>query len=309
MNEKKSLLQVIDMYAGPGGLGTGFERHFEVSDAVDWSRDACITYKTNHPSTKVRCMSASAFLHDAIRGDVDGLLLCPDHEGIIGGPPCQDFSMLNQKRDAKSKRADQLGVLIGAIARIKPMFAMIENVRSVPAPIKSAAEKRLRQAGYFVSARVVNAWDYGSVQLRPRWILTACKTRTVYPEPIPAAKRRFAAEILTGERSEITPTPEVLEAIQTIPEGKWTNLPGRSFRAYHVLRTDRPFPCVANPTKLRYIRPDRGGYLSFSELQRAQGFSREYRFFGTSTSRGQQLANAVPVELAERFAAAFVDAL
>ena len=68
-------------------------------------------------------------------------------------------------------------------------------------------------------------------------------------------------------------------------------------------------PAVINPTKLRYVRPDRQGYLSMNELYRASGFPKEYKFFGTLTSRGQQLANAVPVELGRAFARAFVKSL
>jgi len=50
------------------------------------------------------------------------------------------------------------------------------------------------------------------------------------------------------------------------------------------------------------------GYLNQKELNRAQGFPEDYKFFGNKSSWGQQLANAVPVELGEAFAKAFARA-
>ena len=74
---------------------------------------------------------------------------------------------------------------------------------------------------------------------------------------------------------------------------------------YYVIDPEKPLPAVVNPSKLRYVRPDRTGYLSMAELYHASGFPRNYKFFGNLTSRGQQLADAVPVEMAGAFARAF----
>ena len=45
---------VLDLFSGPGGLGTGFTQHFQVELAVDWDEDACETYSENHPETDVK---------------------------------------------------------------------------------------------------------------------------------------------------------------------------------------------------------------------------------------------------------------
>jgi len=286
---------VIDLFCGPGGLGTGFSRYFEVVEAVDIDRDACRTYQTNHAETAVRNRDVRDI--SLTRGDCDILL------GIIGGPPCQSFSQLNYK-GVGEQRGKLMWEMVRVTREARPEFVLLENVATVPRELKAGIIKAFRELGYGVEAKVIRAWDYGSVQLRRRWILTASRAGApVYPAPRPF--RRVAAEILTGEPAEITPTRKTIEMLRALPAGKWVALPGQKFKAYYIVVPTRPLPSVANPTKLRYVRPDRSGYLSLAELARAQGFPQGYAFHGTVTSVGQQLANAVPVELAEAFAEAF----
>jgi len=293
---QKSDLQIVDLFAGPGGLGTGFAKFFQVTQAIDIDRDACDTYAHNHKETRVKCQDVRD--ETFARNDYQGVI------AVIGGPPCQDFSQLNKYRDPKSPRASLLDEMLRAIREIKPRFALIENVFSVPRNTKVRIEKQIRRLNYRVVSRVVNACDFGSVQIRKRWILTACRKRHVFPTP--KQSKRKAREILTGTPSKMKPKKRTLEAIQTLPVGKWAALPGQKYKAYFVVDPDQLLPAVVNPTKLRYIRPDRTGYLSFEELYRAQGFPQSYKFCGNSlSSKGQQLANAVPVELAEAFAREF----
>lgn len=295
-------MSVLDLYAGPGGLGEGFSSYFPISDAVDWNPDACSTYKSNHQETRVHCQDVREYIAGTIPKDYEGIT------GFIGGPPCQEFTPLNQKPNVLNERAMQLFVMVGSILHVKPRFALIENVSRIPKAYKDRAVKELREGGYHVIARTCNANEFGSVQVRRRWILTACKERPVFPEP--SRGKRVAREILNpASRGEITPRPDILADIKEMPSGKWVARPGQSFKVYFVIDPDKPMPAVVNPTKLRYVKPDRTGYLSFAELQAAQGFPRGYTFAGNRESIGQQLANAVPVELARVFALAFARAM
>jgi site-specific DNA-cytosine methylase len=292
MHKKKT---VLDCFHGPGALGTAFEQYFDVPEAIDNNRDASETYQYNHPYTRVHCRDIRDL--DFGRHDFEGIM------GVVGGPPCQGHSVLNLKRGTSDARNDLMYEMLRAIMTIQPRFCLIENVASIPFEWKRRAIDMLREHGYKVVSKTIFAADYGSVQLRRRWILTGCLDRAVFPEM--HLKHRVAGEILTGQLSEITATPEILAAIQALPTGKWVALPGQQFKVYYVIDPLKPLPAVVNPTKLRYVRPDRQGYLSMEELYRAQGFPPGYKFFGTLTSRGQQLANAVPVELAAVFAKAF----
>jgi len=287
--------QVLDLFSGPGGLGTGFSRYFPVVNAIDWNRDCCKTYHHNHREARVNCKDVRDVTY--VRRDFEGILI------VIGGPPCQSFTILNKGRNPRDNRANLLFEMFRAFKEIRPEFGLIENVATVPGRTKLRIKKMIEQLGYNVVSRVVRAADYGSVQIRRRWMLTACLKGHVFPKRQPA--RRKAREILTSEQSEISAKPETIEKIQNLPVGRWVALPGQRYKAYFIIDPDALLPAIVNPTKLRYVKPDRSGYLSITELKKAQGFPATYRFFGTLSSVGQQLANAVPVELAEAFARSF----
>lgn len=288
---------VIDLFCGPGGLGTGFSKHFEVAEAVDIDADACRTYKANHKSTKVRQKDIRDM--SFAKGDYDGML------GVIGGPPCQSFSVLNMNRNTGEERANLVFEMLRALKEIKPEFLLVENVASIPRGIKERLEREVERQGYKVVSKVIFASDYGSVQRRRRWMMTASRKKHIFPKGAPSSRR--AKDILDGRPSEIEARPETLRALKSLPVGKWAALPGQTFKTYFVVDEEGFLPAVVNPTKLRYVRPDREGYLNQKELNRAQGFPDTYEFCGGKASWGQQLANAVPVELGEAFAKAFAN--
>jgi DNA (cytosine-5)-methyltransferase 1 len=288
---------VLDLYSGAGGLGSGFAKFFNVGVAVDHNFDACQTYRANHKEVHVRQMDVTVYVDSCVAKDFEMIM------GTVGGPPCQPYSNLNLKKKSGDKRVLELDCMVNAVLVIQPEFALIENVRTIKRSKKLQIVRTLERAGYKVVARIVNAYDFGSVQLRPRWIVTACKSKHIFPTPRPSG--RTAKEILTDDVSQITPTPRVLQAIQDLPSGKWVSLPNRVFKAYFVIDPDKPVPCVANPTKLRYIKPDKSGYLSIKEMAMAQGFPASYQFCGNLSSIGQQLANVFPVEMAQTFAMEF----
>ena len=100
-------MTVIDLFSGAGGLGTGFSRYFDVSTAIDWNKDCCLTYQFNHKDTEVQCRDVRDV--SFTKKDYEGII------GVIGGPPCQDYSILNKKRNPDSKRANLLLEMIRAI--------------------------------------------------------------------------------------------------------------------------------------------------------------------------------------------------
>ncbi len=274
----------------------GFSKYYNITWAIDNNLDAIRTYKYNHHGTQV--IHKNILDIDFSKGDFEGLL------GVAGSPPCQDFSGANRKKDPNSERANLSIKQIDIIEQIKPKWFFMENVASIPLRFKEEIIKKLRKIGYKVTAKTVYASDYGSVQMRRRWILTAHKDRHIYPEKI--ISKRSALEILSNEQSEIKPRPKTLEALKHLSKGKWDALPGQIQKSYFVVDPNKLMPSVINPTKARYVKPDLSGYLSMTELYRSQGFPDDYRFFGGLVSRGQQVANAVPVEMAQAFAKEFL---
>jgi DNA (cytosine-5)-methyltransferase 1 len=296
-------MNVLDLYSGMGGFGQGFKSKFDVLDAVDFWKDACNTYSLNHKETRIHNADVWSFIETCISKDYSGIV----YHGIIGGPPCQEFSQLNQSPNEKSVRASQLQIFVKIVEELKPEFAMIENVATLPKELKEKSAMILKKAGYEVIHRTVKAYDYGSIQLRRRWILTACKTRTIFPQSQPNS--RAASEIISEKESYMKMSDEIRKQLQSLPSGKWVALPGKRWKEYFIIDPKKPLPAIVNVLKNRIVKPDRLGYVSLDDIKKAQGFDESYEMFGTLTSKAQQLANAIPVELASSFAHEFFEKL
>ena len=108
---------IIDLFAGCGGLSTGFEMAgFEIPLAIEKDDWASETYKFNHPNTQVITGDITQIT------DLDSLL--PSNvrvDGIIGGPPCQGFS-LSGKRDKKDPRNSLFMDFVRFVKHFQPSF-------------------------------------------------------------------------------------------------------------------------------------------------------------------------------------------
>lgn len=291
---------VIDLFSGAGFMSYGVHMTFPIIQAIDIKTICCQSYKCNFPKTQVlqRDIRDISFT----KQDFQGII------GIIAGPPCQDFSVLNQRKDENSDRANLLFEFIRAVEEIRPTFFLLENVASVPKAMKTKIVHRLRDLHYNVISKVINASNYGSVQIRRRWITTGCMTKLVFPSK--ANRIRTASEILTKNNSELSMTQETYNAIQKIQTiGKWVSIHGQKYKAYCIVDPKKPIPTVANPTKLRYIKPDRSGYLTLSELIKCFDVPETFIVKGTLSEIGQQIANGFPAAVAYRFSLAFKQAL
>lgn len=290
---------VLDLFCGPGGLGSGFARAgFDVQMAVDWDPNPCGSYRRNHPGTEVKCADVRTL--DYARGDFDGIL------GVVGGPPCRSDSVLNSKRDPNDARGMLVFEMVRAAIEMRPKWLLIENTKSILKRKKESVVRLLKQEGYKVKHGIAHGWQYGSVQKRPRWICIAHRSRHVWPLPCPTERK--ARDILVGGEPANKMGEKVLAGVSDLPSGRWAALPGQSYKAYHVVDPDGLMPTVTNASKMKLIRPNRRECLSFEELLTAQGFPQDYDLEGTITSRQQQLADAVPVEVATAFATALANA-
>lgn len=161
-------MRVVSLFSGIGGLDKGFEdTGFEVIWANDFDKYAVQTYSAN-------------FDNEIVYGDINEISLddIPDCEVIIGGFPCQAFSMMGEQRGFEDAR----GTLFFRIAEIikdkidkgiKPKAIILENVRALRTHdggrTFKTIEKILREdLGYKVFVDVLNSADYGVPQTRNR---------------------------------------------------------------------------------------------------------------------------------------------
>lgn len=177
-------LNVIDLFAGCGGLSTGFEMAgFNIPLAIEKDSWASETYQYNHPTTTV--------LTDDIT------LLCSPKEllpnkahvhGVIGGPPCQGFS-LSGKRDPKDPRNSLFMDFVRFVKEFKPSFFVMENVPGILSmktadkqSVKDLILEEYRKAGYNATYKILNAAEFGVPQIRMRVVFIGIRNDLPFDE-------------------------------------------------------------------------------------------------------------------------------
>ena len=160
-------MNVVSLFSGCGGLDLGFERAgFNVIWANEFDKTIHSTYRLNHPNTilntsDIRCLSAS---------DI------PDCDGIIGGPPCQSWSLGGRSLGMEDDRGKLVLDYIRIVMEKKPKFFIMENVPGI-LTMKGGETIReiiaaFREVGYYVSTPIkLNAEEYGVPQKRRRVII------------------------------------------------------------------------------------------------------------------------------------------
>lgn len=166
-------LTFIDLFAGAGGASTGLiNSGFECVAAIeidDWAAD---TYELNHPNTKVIRSDIQKVSNETLK-QFKGVDL------IVGGPPCQGFSIAASNRRKKDDPRNNLYLhYVRAVEAIKPSFIIVENVKEI---VKFRLEdgslllndftKRLEKLGYHLNFKLLNAKNFGVPQDRVRFFL------------------------------------------------------------------------------------------------------------------------------------------
>lgn len=164
-------MKVIDLFAGCGGLSLGFEMAgFNIPLAIEKDEWASETYRKNHPSTKVITSDITQIV------DLENLISKKDLpiDGIIGGPPCQGFS-LSGNRDKNDPRNSLFMEFVRFVKYFMPKFFVMENVTGILS-MKTKDNKSVKDlilteyatAGYNVKICKLNAAEYGVPQSRLR---------------------------------------------------------------------------------------------------------------------------------------------
>ncbi len=160
-------MRLVDLFAGCGGFSQGFNNAgFESVLAVEIDQWASETYAANHPSTQV--------ITEDVRNVTVKSLKLSNVDGIIGGPPCQGFS-LSGNRDAKDPRNSLFMEFVRFVRELQPKFFVMENVLGLLSmktrdnrPVSEIIYEEFTHAGYNVTHVVLTASDFGVPQSRQR---------------------------------------------------------------------------------------------------------------------------------------------
>ena len=161
----------IDLFCGAGGLSDGFRQAgFHVLAGNDIDPFASETFAANHPEAQflpgpIENISARDFLKAAELGK--GELTC-----LVGGPPCQAFSVYNHQRGMHDKRSGLFYEYLRIVEELMPQWVVMENVTGITSAGDGQAVEKivsgLGRLGYRVDIRILRAEEYGVPQERRR---------------------------------------------------------------------------------------------------------------------------------------------
>lgn len=212
------MLNVIDLFCGCGGFSHGFiSAGFNVALGIDIWEDAVVTYLHNHPNSR-------AIVDDITNVTSDELLkkagLTSDEvDVIIGGPPCQGFS-ISGKRLIDDPRNKLYKSFVEMVREIRPKMFVMENVPGLLSMGKGAVKDQIIEdfssAGYKVATKVLTASDYGVPQVRRRVFFVG-----INPDKISNTYEFKFPEPKFGDEDGLTPfvtCKDALSDLDFIPE-------------------------------------------------------------------------------------------
>lgn len=317
-------MNVVSFFAGAGGLDLGFERaEFDIPWACEYDKNIWDTYRANHPNTNLDTRSIT----EITVNDLPEIV-----HGIIGGPPCQSWSLAGAMNGIEDPRGQLFYNYIELIRLKQPLFFVAENV---PGMLSSRhidefnrIINRFRECGYRVNYRLLNAWDYGAPQDRKRVIivgyrndlnmefnfdnLTPVENRLVLrdaigdlPEPLPALERNYT----NGQTDGVLNNEYFVGGFSSIfmSRNRIRNWDEPSFT---IQASGRQAPIHPASDPMRKVDKDEWEFtgpnyrrLSVRECARIQGFPDDFEFIYDKLDVGyKMIGNAVPVQLAQAVA-------
>jgi len=196
----KKKFRLLSLFSGAGGMDLGFKQAgFEIVFANDFDKDACITYSNNIDDNILNC-DISTIPSKKIPRNIDVL---------IGGFPCQGFSIANKNRHINDDRNTLYKEMLRFIKVSEPKIIVAENVKGIMSLgggiIFNKIQEDLKNLGYNVDYKLINTAFYGVPQQRERVIIIANKI---------GSKNSFPKE--THVKNNFITTEEVIKDLSNL---------------------------------------------------------------------------------------------
>ncbi|MEO1807576.1 MAG: DNA (cytosine-5-)-methyltransferase [Bacteroidota bacterium] len=291
-------VRYIDLFCGIGGFRTAMDQacakigiNSECVFSSDIDEHARISYEANYghrPHGDITKVSESEV---------------PDHDILFAGFPCQPFSIIGQRKGFEDTR----GTLFFDIARIlnykRPKAFILENVKQLVGHNKGNTLRviidSLKEMGYTVYVKVLNALHYGLPQKRERIIIVGHLEPILFsfPDPessfIPLDKilesqvdRKYYASERIREKRNKSHTSDHYPSI-------WHENKSGNISSY-------PFSCALRAgASYNYLLVNGERRLTPREMLRLQGFPDEFQIVVSDSQLRKQAGNAVPVNVIE----------
>lgn len=331
-------LNYIDLFSGVGGMSLGFEREgFKNIFSIDFDKNACQTYKKNFPSHTL----IEKDIKDLTEKEILELTNNKQVDLIIGGTPCQGFSMAGNI--GRSFVNDPRNHLFKEFARVvsilKPKFFIIENVARVYSHNKGKTRKEIislfRKLGYETECKVLNSANYGVPQVRNRIFLIGNRLHLKNKFPEKTHDKKNQTTINNPKIKKWTTIKEIIDDLPKLNSGESSKIPNHEamnhseqmlnkmsyvsnggsrhqipekirpktgdVRKYIKYNADEPSICITGDMR-KVFHYSQNRALSVRELARIQSFPDNFIFVGSKISQQQQVGNAVPSRMAQAIA-------
>lgn len=182
--------KVLDLFCGAGGFSYGIEKnpHFKTVVCTDFNKPAVETFKYNMP------------LAEEIVGDITDPIIRKriietsrkkEVNMIIGGPPCQGFSLKGKKQGLEDKRNYLFREYLKIVKELSPDVFVIENVKALMSTsagwFRDQIVKEVKELGYYVSCGILTASEFGVPQSRERAFFICSKKKNI---PLPLGNKK-----------------------------------------------------------------------------------------------------------------------
>ena len=308
---------LISLFTGAGGLDYGFEStgRFKTMLAIEHQPEFCETLRDNQER---------GYLSDAIviEKDVSCIdpaeacrVIAPDWhpDGVIGGPPCQSFSTMGNRKGLRDHRGAMVFVFLDWVKALKPRFFLMENVPELASvhggTVCKMLEEGFQSAGYTVAKDILMAADYGAATLRRRLFFVGfIDVSFSFPLPSHApsgtlfAGRTLLPYVTASEAMACLPLPgssfpgdlnahfcvshtaTVSRRFESLKPGSYDRIRKRA-----RLSPNCPGPSLVagNLNGIRsHIHPTEPRELTNRESARIQGFPDDFNFSGNHAAMG-----------------------
>lgn len=291
-------MKIISLFCGAGGLDLGLiAAGNKIVWAVDFNEDAVNTYNSN--------VGNHAVCEDITKVNFETV---PDADVIVGGFPCQGFSVANLRRAADDERNTLYLEFIRAVKTKKPKYFIAENVKGILSLDGGNAIQTIirdfSDIGYMVNMKLFNMADYGIPQTRQRVIIVGQRKDL-------NDSFQFQFPIATHNKTgPLKKWVSIKDAIDHFPDPDLPNdvanhvyssygVKFRNFTAHRPTDPDYPSPTIlarGNGKGGVCAIPHYNGKrrLTVRESAAIQTFPDDFEFKGSMTSCYRQVGNAVP---------------
>ena len=301
-------IKAVDLFCGIGGTTQGLKKAgISVVGAIDSMKDAIQGYRMNHPEVfllekNIRDVTTESFLAelDMNKGELDLL---------IGCPPCQGFSRIRAKslkEGSKDDRNDLIFEYLRFVEGMLPKNIMLENVPGIKNDKRFlSVEKKLKELGYSIDYKIMDAANCGVPQRRKRFLLIGSRIKNIKITDFKMKKRTVRDAIgnlkIAGNSGDwmhdllVNYREDILKKIKMIRKdggslsdlSKKYQLPsrknGKKFSdVYSRMRWDDVSPTITcgctSASKGRFLHPSENRAITLREAAILQGFPKSYKF-------------------------------